>query len=245
MDCNSRLGGRKSRTGASERAVEDLVWVFWLDGDYDDDARGRPTPSKNSLNPDLFLFFPSLSKKNSSYVAAAYVKWIEAAGGRAVPIRFYVSDGELRRLFDSVNGLIFPGEFFLSFFPFFFLLFFSLSLVREEKTCSPSSLLSISLSLLVLSRFFQGDSPVSTLLFSSIWGTGGEGAVREKLFRLSSTKKPRQKKKNSKNVQISTSTTPTSRPPPSSTTGPSSPTTPVAPSRSGEPASGTSCFKSS
>jgi len=47
--------------------------------------------------------------ENSSYVAAAYVKWIEAAGGRAVPIRFYVSDGELRRLFDSVNGLILPG----------------------------------------------------------------------------------------------------------------------------------------
>ena len=80
------------------------------------------------------------------------MKWIEAAGGRAVPIRFYVSDGELRRrafhfrvpplffqtllsssscslsqltlpsslslsplippsnrLFDSVNGIIFPG----------------------------------------------------------------------------------------------------------------------------------------
>ena len=52
---------------------------------------------------------PSLSNPNSSYVAAAYVKWIEAAGGRAVPIRFYVSDGELKRLFDSINGLILPG----------------------------------------------------------------------------------------------------------------------------------------
>lgn len=54
-------------------------------------------------------------------MAAAYVKWIEAAGGRAVPIRFYVSDGELRRLFDSVNGVIFPGEgtiFSSSFFVF-------------------------------------------------------------------------------------------------------------------------------
>lgn len=44
-----------------------------------------------------------------SYVAAAYVKWIEAAGGRAVPIRYYASDKELKRLFNSVNGLIFPG----------------------------------------------------------------------------------------------------------------------------------------
>lgn len=43
-----------------------------------------------------------------SYVGASYVKWVEAAGGRVVPIRFYASDAELRRLFNSVNGLIFP-----------------------------------------------------------------------------------------------------------------------------------------
>ena len=72
-----------------------------------------------------------------SYVAAAYVKWIEQAGGRAVPIRcarlqlvgspqlapkdspqmskvnfalcrYYSSDAELVRLFKSVNGLILP-----------------------------------------------------------------------------------------------------------------------------------------
>jgi hypothetical protein len=45
----------------------------------------------------------------TSYIAAAYAKWIEAAGGRAVPIRFSVSDAELRRLFESINGIIFPG----------------------------------------------------------------------------------------------------------------------------------------
>ena len=44
-----------------------------------------------------------------SYVAAGYVKLIEMAGGRAVPVRFYASDEELRRLFKSINGLIFPG----------------------------------------------------------------------------------------------------------------------------------------
>lgn len=44
-----------------------------------------------------------------SYIAGAYTKWIEAAGGRAVPLRYYVSDNELRRLFDTVNGIIFPG----------------------------------------------------------------------------------------------------------------------------------------
>lgn len=44
-----------------------------------------------------------------SYIAASYVKWVEAAGGRVVPIRFYASDAELKRLFNSVNGLVFPG----------------------------------------------------------------------------------------------------------------------------------------
>jgi hypothetical protein len=43
-----------------------------------------------------------------SYVAAGFVKWIEAAGGRAVPIRFYASDDELHRIFKSINGIIFP-----------------------------------------------------------------------------------------------------------------------------------------
>ncbi|PSC69860.1 gamma-glutamyl hydrolase [Micractinium conductrix] len=44
-----------------------------------------------------------------SYVAAGFVKWIEAAGARAVPIRYYSSEQELRRVFKSVNGMIFPG----------------------------------------------------------------------------------------------------------------------------------------
>ena len=67
-----------------------------------------------------------------SYVAAGFVKWIEAAGARAVPIRcafhsrsntgepfsividghmlcrFYATDAELKRLFKSINGIIFP-----------------------------------------------------------------------------------------------------------------------------------------
>lgn len=45
----------------------------------------------------------------SSYIAASYVKWVEAAGGRVIPIRFHASDAELHRLFKSVNGLVFAG----------------------------------------------------------------------------------------------------------------------------------------
>ncbi|KAI9025632.1 class I glutamine amidotransferase-like protein [Hyaloraphidium curvatum] len=44
-----------------------------------------------------------------SYISAAFVKLVEMAGARAVPIRFYRSEAELRRIFKSVNGIIFPG----------------------------------------------------------------------------------------------------------------------------------------
>eukprot|EP00798_Chlamydomonas_sp_ICE-L_P027707 gene27707-7350_t len=44
-----------------------------------------------------------------SWLAAGFVKWLESAGARPVPIRFYASDGELARLFKSINGLVFPG----------------------------------------------------------------------------------------------------------------------------------------
>lgn len=31
------------------------------------------------------------------------------AGGRAVPIRYYDNDKELRRIFDAINGMVWPG----------------------------------------------------------------------------------------------------------------------------------------
>eukprot|EP00195_Chlamydomonas_chlamydogama_P004992 CAMPEP_0202904808 /NCGR_PEP_ID=MMETSP1392-20130828/31165_1 /ASSEMBLY_ACC=CAM_ASM_000868 /TAXON_ID=225041 /ORGANISM="Chlamydomonas chlamydogama, Strain SAG 11-48b" /LENGTH=315 /DNA_ID=CAMNT_0049592621 /DNA_START=102 /DNA_END=1049 /DNA_ORIENTATION=+ len=52
---------------------------------------------------------PCMECPGKSYIAAAYVKWIESAGGRAVPVRFYASEGELKRIFNSINGLVFPG----------------------------------------------------------------------------------------------------------------------------------------
>ncbi|GAX73090.1 hypothetical protein CEUSTIGMA_g543.t1 [Chlamydomonas eustigma] len=52
---------------------------------------------------------PCTTCPGKSYIAAGFVKWVEAAGARAVPIRFYATDQELARLFKSINGLIFPG----------------------------------------------------------------------------------------------------------------------------------------
>ena len=44
-----------------------------------------------------------------SYIAASYVKFVEAGGARAVPIRFDAPQAELARLFRAVNALLLPG----------------------------------------------------------------------------------------------------------------------------------------
>ncbi|XP_068018572.1 gamma-glutamyl hydrolase isoform X1 [Melanerpes formicivorus] len=45
----------------------------------------------------------------SSYIAASYVKFLESAGARVVPVRLNLSDEEYDRLFHSINGVLFPG----------------------------------------------------------------------------------------------------------------------------------------
>lgn len=44
-----------------------------------------------------------------SYIAASYVKWVEAAGARVVPILPDMSEDEVRARFRAVNGLLLPG----------------------------------------------------------------------------------------------------------------------------------------
>ncbi|KAG2441123.1 hypothetical protein HXX76_003975 [Chlamydomonas incerta] len=68
-----------------------------------------PTKYKNTKPLIGVLTQPCHDCPGKSYIAAGYVKWIEMGGGRAVPVRFYSSDSELRRLFNSLNGLVFPG----------------------------------------------------------------------------------------------------------------------------------------
>jgi gamma-glutamyl hydrolase len=46
---------------------------------------------------------------NCVYLAASYVKYLESAGARVVPINYYAKDDELDILFASLNGLMFPG----------------------------------------------------------------------------------------------------------------------------------------
>ena len=43
------------------------------------------------------------------YLAASYVKYIEAAGARVVPVNYYADEDELSSLFDALNGFLFVG----------------------------------------------------------------------------------------------------------------------------------------
>ncbi|KAB0400754.1 hypothetical protein E2I00_018349, partial [Balaenoptera physalus] len=43
------------------------------------------------------------------YIAASYVKYLESAGARVVPIRLDLKDEEYEKLFKSINGILFPG----------------------------------------------------------------------------------------------------------------------------------------
>ena len=45
----------------------------------------------------------------TSYIGAAYIKYIESAGARAVPILINQTDEYYEMIFNSVNGLLIPG----------------------------------------------------------------------------------------------------------------------------------------
>lgn len=43
------------------------------------------------------------------YVASSYVKWLELAGARAIPIPYDAPDHLVDEIFEQINGLLFPG----------------------------------------------------------------------------------------------------------------------------------------
>lgn len=63
---------------------------------------------EHNLRPIIGIYAQPSSKRGE-YIAASYVKWIESAGGRVVPIPYNASIPMLIRLFSSINGLLFPG----------------------------------------------------------------------------------------------------------------------------------------
>ncbi|XP_053537215.1 gamma-glutamyl hydrolase isoform X2 [Ictalurus punctatus] len=46
---------------------------------------------------------------NNAYIAASYVKYLESAGARVVPVMINKTEEEYTILFKSINGILFPG----------------------------------------------------------------------------------------------------------------------------------------
>jgi len=51
----------------------------------------------------------SLTKYGSNYIAASYVKYVESAGARVVPVRHDAPFSVLQQYFNQLNGILFPG----------------------------------------------------------------------------------------------------------------------------------------
>ena len=44
-----------------------------------------------------------------TYIAASYARWIEAAGGRVLPIHSFAKEEEMDEIFKNIHGVLFPG----------------------------------------------------------------------------------------------------------------------------------------
>ncbi|OCT76859.1 hypothetical protein XELAEV_18032062mg [Xenopus laevis] len=53
--------------------------------------------------------FDELQTFGRSYIAASYVKTIESAGARVIPILLNLAEEEYQKIFNSINGILFPG----------------------------------------------------------------------------------------------------------------------------------------
>ena len=60
------------------------------------------------LTDQLKVDYPRYAAKGT-YIAASYIKFVEAAGARAVPVFTHQPDEYYEMIFNSTNGLLIPG----------------------------------------------------------------------------------------------------------------------------------------
>lgn len=80
-------------------------------------AIGFSTASSEQLDnyPIIGVFTQPSTSSNENcggdclYLAASYVKQMESAGARVVPVNYYAEKEELDHLFDSLSGFLFVG----------------------------------------------------------------------------------------------------------------------------------------
>jgi len=79
-------------------------------------VHGMPTNTESNNRPIIAILsqkaYPDMLPPGIealSYIAASYVKYIESAGARVVPVTTTMSSQEVEDIFNSVNGVLFPG----------------------------------------------------------------------------------------------------------------------------------------
>ena len=68
--------------------------------------------SGKNLRPIIAILTQPLDPSKNphdTYIAASYVKFVESAGGRVVPLHYDSPDSEITKVLSSVNGVLFPG----------------------------------------------------------------------------------------------------------------------------------------
>ena len=91
-------------------------------------------------------------KKNSSYIAASYVKYVENSGADVIPIFYDYPEKKLQQIFAKINGLVLPGGSED--------LFLKNTIIKKTKLTKTSEYLTK----MALEANFKGD-------FFPVWGT--------------------------------------------------------------------------
>ena len=68
----------------------------------------RPIIGVVANGPNDTSIFPPYTN-HDAYIASSYVKWLEAAGARVVPIPWFLPESSLRALLSQLNGALLPG----------------------------------------------------------------------------------------------------------------------------------------
>ena len=91
--------------------VSILFAISYMTASIPDHVKTAPVGNDTINNrPIIGILAQRYSKVPSkAYIAASYVKFAEAAGARVVPIMNNLSEDELLKLYNSINGVIFPG----------------------------------------------------------------------------------------------------------------------------------------
>jgi len=97
---------------ASKAACEKLSWCEWKCSPSPHRAHA-PTEHSPVISPVIGVLTEPLERSDApnttSYIAASYVKFLEASGARVVPLRYDAAPEELLQTLKGLNGLLFPG----------------------------------------------------------------------------------------------------------------------------------------